>query len=207
LEIIDLSVPIKNGMRVPGENNDDYTDPEVSITPWVTLETKDFAVTRIQMGTHTGTHCDVSSHVIDGGRTLLDFPIETWVGWAAVMDFKNVGEICASDVEKYAHLVKHDTILVIRKSPTDFMSDDARDRIISLKPKSIVFGKGINQKGIEDTLAYLGADIPMIMQADYEMLDFVEQNDLILAVPLKIEGVEAAPMRLMALRGLHSIRD
>jgi Predicted metal-dependent hydrolase len=207
MEIIDLSVLIEDKMPVPSENDEGYTDPPVSIVSWVGLDTKDFAVTKIEMGTHTGTHCDVTAHVVQGGKNVLDFPIETWVGWATVMDFKDIKDVSIEHVKKYAHMIRKDTILIIRNSSTDFISEDARNEIISLKPKSIIFGRGTNQRGIEDTLAYLRAGIPMIMHADYDSLDYVESNDLIVALPLKIKNVEAAPMRLVAIRGLCDIGD
>lgn len=35
---------------------------------------------------HTGTHIDAPSHMIDGGKNLNDFPIDTFVGRGVVLD-------------------------------------------------------------------------------------------------------------------------
>ena len=204
MEIIDLSILITNGMGVPGENDDGYSDPEVRIEPWVTLDTKAFAVTEINMGSHTGTHCDVSSHVVRNGKTISDYDISTWVGWAHILDFTGYKEITAENIIPYKRTLETDKNLIpiLKNSPTDFFTSEARDIIIACKPKAIIMGKGMNQDGIEDTLNYLRADIPMIMQADHNALKLVEDGDLIVALPLKIQGTEAAPIRLIAVKGL-----
>ena len=76
---IDLSLPVLTGMPVyPG-------DPEVSATPALTLERDGVAVSRLDLGSHTGTHLDAPSHSIAGGRTVDEIPLDLLAGPACVL--------------------------------------------------------------------------------------------------------------------------
>jgi len=212
MEIIDLSKEIKTGMTVPSEEDDGYEDPEftlsrtVVVNPWVTLGVKDFAVAEITMGTHTGTHCDVESHIIKDGKSVSDYPIETWIGWASIIDLTDYGEVTASIIEQFAQKFRDpQAIPIIRKHSTDYITAEARSKITEYRPKAIVLGRGANQAKIDDTIGYLSNNVPMIMESDFDALDEIEDGDLIIAVPLKLIGTEAAPIRLIAIRGLIDI--
>lgn len=75
----DLSHPIRGGMMVyPG-------DPGVSIGPALTLASDGVAVTRLDMGSHTGTHVDAPAHTVPGGRTMADVSLDELVGEAIVL--------------------------------------------------------------------------------------------------------------------------
>lgn len=76
---IDLSLPVWTGMPVyPG-------DPEVSVTPALTLESDGVTVSRLDLGSHTGTHLDAPSHSIAGGRTVDEIPLDLLDGPACVL--------------------------------------------------------------------------------------------------------------------------
>ena len=67
--IVDLSHPIVSGMPVyPG-------DPEVATAPATSIAVDGFAVTALQLGTHSGTHVDAPSHSIEGGTTAISRPV------------------------------------------------------------------------------------------------------------------------------------
>ena len=81
--IYDVSVPITNTMPVwPG-------DPPVALQH-KSHESGDKShtvqLTSITMGSHTGTHFDAPYHMIAGGKRLHEFPIETFVGPARVVE-------------------------------------------------------------------------------------------------------------------------
>ncbi|TVR58561.1 MAG: cyclase family protein [Spirochaetaceae bacterium] len=74
MTIIDLSAPIYSGMPVyPG-------DPEIEFTAYRTIETDGWAVTMMSLGTHTGTHVDAYSHMVDGGEAIDRLPLSRFVG-------------------------------------------------------------------------------------------------------------------------------
>jgi arylformamidase len=96
--IYDVSVPITNTMPVwPG-------DPAVQLQR-KTHESRDHShmvtVTDIRMGSHTGTHLDAPFHMIQGGKTLGEFPVELLVGKAAVIEIPGVRSIGRADLEHF----------------------------------------------------------------------------------------------------------
>ncbi len=68
----DLSHPIADGMPVyPG-------DPPVGVETLASIGTDGYHQTALRIDTHTGTHIDAPAHMIDDGRSLSAFPLETF---------------------------------------------------------------------------------------------------------------------------------
>lgn len=69
--VIDLSRPLRTGMPVfPG-------DPEVTLEPGAA--SAPWQVTKLRMGTHSGTHIDAASHFVPGGSTIDAYPLQRFV--------------------------------------------------------------------------------------------------------------------------------
>src|SRR5438874_9859388 len=81
--IYDVTVPISNAMPVwPG-------DPPVQLSAKSHLsrdKTHAVRLTSIEMGSHTGTHVDAPYHMMDEGRRLEQFSLETLTGKATVFE-------------------------------------------------------------------------------------------------------------------------
>jgi|SRR5215217_2477570 len=72
--LIDLSVPINERTPVyPG-------DPLIEIRQGGTVGVDGYQDHVIRLGTHIGTHIDAPSHMIDGGKSLDQFPLSHFVG-------------------------------------------------------------------------------------------------------------------------------
>ncbi|RKR20903.1 cyclase family protein [Arthrobacter oryzae] len=82
---IDLSVPLHSGMPVyPG-------DPEVRITPALTVAADGANVLSLDMGTHSGTHADAPLHVDDAWDPLEKLHLAAFSGIAEVVDLRGAG--------------------------------------------------------------------------------------------------------------------
>ncbi len=66
-------------------------DPRVERTPHATHAEDGYRVTRLELGTHSGTHIDAPSHTEPDGRTLDSFPIETFAFDARLVDCRERG--------------------------------------------------------------------------------------------------------------------
>lgn len=74
MNIIDLSLPLFNGMPVyPG-------DPEVKITQVHHIEKEGWNMRTVFLPTHIATHVNVPSHMVQGGKNLDDFPLDSFLG-------------------------------------------------------------------------------------------------------------------------------
>ena len=196
-ELIDLSKSIQQHSEVPGEAG--YSDPDVlfDVKPWVDFDIKPYYITKIVMGAHTGTHVDAPMHAKEDGESIDKIPNE-FIGSAVIIDANEK----LNDQKMHDKLAKlnENSIVVIRGKSDYCISDDYRMQIIRSKPRIVVFGDCVNVDGVKDTELYLNSEIPMVMGADQASLDKLSDGDVIFVLPLKFVGIEAAPVRLFALR-------
>jgi arylformamidase len=84
MQFIDLSHAIEQGMTVfPG-------DPEPRVEA---VETEPpWQVSRLVLGTHTGTHIDAASHLIPEGKTITQYPPERFLLTGIVVSLEGCGE-------------------------------------------------------------------------------------------------------------------
>ena len=84
MKVIDLTRPLVSGMPVfPG-------DPPVTIERVRTHDEDGFEVSRICMGSHSGTHLDAPRHFFPEGATLDEFPAGRFVGRGVIVDLRQV---------------------------------------------------------------------------------------------------------------------
>ena len=81
----DLSQPIETGMQTFPD------DPAVCLQPAATVDEDGYRVTKLHLGTHTGTHIDAPAHLIPDGDSLDAFPVERFVFEARVVDCTEFG--------------------------------------------------------------------------------------------------------------------
>ena len=92
--LIGLTRAVESGMPTyPG-------DPEVRIEPHATHESDGYRVSRVALGSHTGTHVDAPAHTEPDGATLGAFDPEDLRFDARVVDCRDAeaGEAIAPDV-------------------------------------------------------------------------------------------------------------
>ncbi len=95
--IHDVSIPITATMPVWP------SDPPVGLEPQARLSrdgSHTVRVTRIEMGSHTGTHMDAPWHMVQGGRKLNEIPLETLIGPAIVVEIPGVPSVARANLEK-----------------------------------------------------------------------------------------------------------
>jgi len=94
--IIDLTMPIdEKTPTFPGEA------PHI-IEQIATIENEGWNLKRISITSHFSTHIDVPVHMIEGGRSLSDYPLRKFIGEAIVLDVTGQNEIQVdlSEVQK-----------------------------------------------------------------------------------------------------------
>lgn len=109
--IIDISLAVGPDTPVwPG-------DPPVVVEPVARLEAGDPAgVSRLVLGTHTGTHVDPPAHFVPGGVTVDALPLDVLVGPAMVADLTVAGPVDARRLESLA-LPPATTRLLLKTRP------------------------------------------------------------------------------------------
>ncbi len=84
VQLFDLTLPLGPGLPLqPG-------DPPLTLSSASSHAVDGYQVTKVCLGSHTGTHVDAPRHFYPGGLTLDQFPLERLVGRGVVFDCREV---------------------------------------------------------------------------------------------------------------------
>jgi arylformamidase len=93
-KLLDVSVPLKQGLPTYPQS------PEFELQPIKRIADGASAnVSRLVLGTHTGTHVDAPKHFIDDGAGIDRLPLDLLIGRARVVDINKRGPISVADLE------------------------------------------------------------------------------------------------------------
>ena len=81
----DLSHPFVDGLQTYP------TDDPVQVTPAAEYETAGYRSTRIETGSHAGTHVDAPAHMLENGKELAEYSVDQFVFDAAKVDCRDLG--------------------------------------------------------------------------------------------------------------------
>jgi arylformamidase len=197
---IDVSVPIRTGMVHFPDN------PSIEIDRISDVEKGDLCtVSRLTMGTHTGTHIDAPIHFLPGGTGAEEVPLENLIGPARVIEIKDPDAIKAEELRHHDLGVGERLLFKTSNSERcwktsqfvpDFVSiaEDAASYLAGLK--TLAVGIDYLSAGSPQTHRTLlsarvviveGLNLTGISQGRYELL----------CLPLKIMGGDGAPARLL----------
>ena len=92
-KLLDVSVPLRQGLPAYPNN------PPFELQPIKRIaEGGSSNVSRLVMGTHTGTHVDAPRHFIDDGMAVDALPLNLLIGRARVIEVTRRGGITADDL-------------------------------------------------------------------------------------------------------------
>lgn len=125
-QIVDLTCPFDR----------EYTVPQYLHHAW-RLEFKHLftfprdgqRVTEFTMSTHTGTHVDAPSHVLENGKTLDAFSLSAFYGTGVVLGFPRgeLGKITAADLQKYSNDICEGDIVMLCTGWGKYFVEDPKD--------------------------------------------------------------------------------
>lgn len=193
-------------------------DPEPSFVPAATLEKNGVNLTRMTLGSHTGTHVDAPMHFVQGGMTVDQIPVSRFIGEAYVADLssKQIGSgITSKDLEAIGGKFKEDDILLCYTGTSDlwgrleansnftYLEPDGADYLVSRK----IRGFGIDFLSVEKFKAsspeshrtLLRNGIYIIESLNKNLKLMTGQRVLFIALPLKVQGRDGAPCRAVAV--------
>ncbi len=197
---LDVSVPIYTGMVHFPDN------PSIEIDTIMDVGKGDICtLSRMTMGTHTGTHIDAPKHFLPGGTGAEEVPLDNLIGPARVIEIKDPEAVKAEELR--AHNLGSRERLLFKTSNSercwktsqfvpDFISiaEDAASYLASLNTLSV--GIDYLSAGSPETHRTLlgagvvileGLNLTGISQGRYELL----------CLPLKIVGGDGALARVL----------
>jgi arylformamidase len=212
-KIIDISVGISADTPVyPG-------DPKPEIERIASIEKDGFAVSRVSFGSHTGTHIDAPSHVIEDGRTIDQLPLDNLIGPAVVLDLAAKDEaISGTDLDaayrRFGNTASSTILLVKTRDSgegkyTSF-SDPSNDRTFYLDESAAewILENGFNVIGIDGLSVDAQSRMVVhrlllgkgVLIVEYLDLHAVEEGVYFFAcLPLKTVGCDGSPARAILM--------
>lgn len=191
MNIIDISRDILTAEVYPG-------DPEPRIQRYEKMEEGDDCnLTALYMCLHNATHIDAPNHFIEDGGTTETLELETFIGECTVIEVPE-GPIHGAFIDD--NISEGCERLLIKSGGKAYFSDSGAFALAALGVKLV--GTDSNSVGthgaqIGPHRAFLGADIPLL--EGLNLTDVSPGKYFLIAPPLSISGVEAAPTRALLI--------
>lgn len=203
--VIDITLPIQQSTPIyPG-------DPRPSIRKICTIEKDNFALSAITMGSHTGTHVDAPSHVLDNGATADLLVPESFIGHAILLDVS-----CLSSPIHAEHLEiawnkkgqREETEILLLKTGSISSVERTYDFCLDEDIASWMDNKGLKLLGVDAFSIENKTDLPLHRKLLSQEINIVECLDLeqveegyytFICMPLKITGCDGAPARAILI--------
>ena len=212
MQIIDLTHTIHPDITVyPGT-------PKPVFDKANTIKNNGFAEMKLTMVTHTGTHIDAPSHILEGKKSLDDFPVDHFFGKAIVIhcaDLENA--LITFDFIKTSEDRIRDVDFVLfhsgwsEKWMTDayfegfpVLTSEAAKYLTQFHLKGIgldcISIDRMTDEGLPNHHIVLGKDILII--ENLANLDRLPETGFIFqCLPMKIKDADGAPVRAVAILG------
>ncbi|MDR1732806.1 MAG: cyclase family protein [Synergistaceae bacterium] len=221
-EIIDLTLGIVSNMSVPPGNR--KTLPPVEFRLYSDASKDGIQVGFYQQGIHAGTHLDAPRHIVPGGKTIDELPLDYFMGKGYCINCTAVKPnepVTAAMLDYASSKIKKGMMAFLYTGWSDkmfgqdaywndspFLGEDAAQWLVDHGTKIAGF----------DFFQEIGAKQPVLNPALFKVhkillehgcLNIEHLTNLgkvvdsifdVIALPLKIIGAEGSPTRVLALR-------
>jgi arylformamidase len=212
LQVYDVTVTISELMPVwPGQ-------PRVKIEQVSSIAHGDQSnLSRLHLSCHTGTHLDAPYHFLKGGLTVDKLPLDLLMGPAFVAE---VSHLEGNTIQVYdlasMHYPRDTTRLLLKTSNSHFwedrLSEFERD-FVHLAPKTAewLVKRGVQLIGVDYLSveafgarehrvhrSLLGSGVVIVEGLNLSRVP--AGHCQLVCLPLKIEGADAAPARVLVIR-------
>jgi arylformamidase len=197
---LDVSAPIYAGMVHFPDN------PSIEIDTITHVDRGDLCtISRLTMGTHTGTHIDAPIHFLPGGTGAEEVPLDNLVGPARVIEIKDPDAVKAEELRIHNLGVRERVLFKTYNSERCwktsqfvpdfvFIAEDAASYLANLN--TLAVGIDYLSAGSPEThRTLLGAGVVIVEGLNLTGIP-PGRYDL-LCLPLKILGGDGAPARVL----------
>ncbi len=201
--IYDVSVPVVSGGLVyPG-------NPEIDITPQQSIAAGAGAnVSRVDFGSHTGTHVDAPKHFFDSATTVDQLPLDTLMGPAVLVEFPDDLAAVTEAALRTKSLTGAERVLLHTRNSTfirrrDFVRDytylapDGAAYLASLGVRLV----GIDYLSIEQFHSGHHRTHRTLLERGIVIVEGLDLSEppageyQLICLPLRLQGLDGAPAR------------
>lgn len=189
-------------------------EPEPEFDPIFMLGTDKVNVTKLTIGSHTGTHVDAPKHFISNGKSIDKVFLDRYIGEAVILDMskKKVGRgIIDSDLDKQREVIRAGDILLLysgtsntwnRKSTRKnfaYLEPSAAKWIVDHKIKCVgIDSYSVEKYGFTEGWTHkilLSKGIGIIEGLNSNLKKFLRKRMFLVCLPLLIKGIDGSPAR------------
>lgn len=174
-------------------------------------EGSSFHLSKIHLGNHTGTHIDFPSHVIKGGKTSSDFPIERLIGYGVIIEVPDNQTSITKNFIKKQPILKNDFVFFKTANSKISKNSAFTNKYVYIEPDAAVelLKKGVQIVGIDyiSVDKYESDDLPVhrtLLSNDILIVEGLELNNVpmgrckLYIMPIKINDMDGLPARVIA---------
>ncbi len=174
MKIYDVSAPLYQGMPVyPG-------DPEFEREE---MAAGDATISRLSLSTHTGTHIDAPGHYIDGTNGIDKIPLSQLISRVEVAEFPIFSGNCQAVFWKGSEEMTPELAQALIDAGVNVVGTDSDS----------VGGTAVHTLLLKNKVVIVeNLRLDAVPAGEYSMI----------ALPLKIEGADASPARVVLLDSL-----
>jgi len=197
--IIDLTKPLDASFIPYSTGN--YIDPPLEFSDWSSISRDGFRVTRLSLGTQSGTHIDAPAHFLEDGARLEALLPDHLIGSYFLLSLPDAASF--SDVVFLLKSYRAQKILFLRtpENQSAKLSGEAMKKVLSLPAVLLVLSGAIEIEDSEYFTFYrlvAGAAKFLVEDVDQRAAHTISGNGEIFVFPLKLIGVSGSPCRVMA---------
>lgn len=217
MRLIDLSHPFWDGM-IRDEKNPDMN---VEVRVLRRVEKDGINISRFAFRSHDGTHVDVPRHIIVGGGTIDQAPLERFYGTAVVLHVPRGPDAAISpqDLQSAQPSIEQGDVVFVCTGWSDrfgsleyrlhhpYLSEDTATwlvekgaRMVGIDVSSVDLPQAMRKQGFKHTTlrVLLAKGIPVIHNlANLEAV--VGKRVTVMAFPINFRGADGSPQRVVAL--------
>jgi arylformamidase len=165
----------------------------------------------MHLGNHTGTHIDFPSHVIQGGKTSSDFPIEVLIGSGLIIEVPDSEKTITRSFVAEQSILPNDFIFFKTSNSKLFKQAKFSDKYVYIEPEAAeeLVKNGVKIVGIDyfSVDRYEAEDLPvhkLLLSNDILIVEGLELNHVpagrykIYIMPINIAAMDGLPARVVA---------
>lgn len=156
----------------------------------------EYNLSKIKFCNHAGTHIDTPKHFIDDGKTITDYPMSRFYGGCTVITVNDT--LTGEDMET---LLPHCRKKILFKG--------TENGVLSLSAVFVMSEYGIELVGTENmSIGFEPEEMrvhrelalnDVLVIENLDLSEIADGNYTLVALPLKVEGAEASPARVVLL--------
>lgn len=167
------------------------------------IDTGQYRVTEMVIGSHTGTHIDAPSHYLKEGETVDQIPFATLIGPARVLDCTDASEFV--DPHHLAGRLPESGALLLKTWFSGRQEFEAGYPAISIETADLIIDTGITCIGTDapsiEEFEGDGSVHRMLLENGIVVLELLDLSDVpggtytMIALPLRLKGADGSPVR------------